>query len=192
MTAEQTAFVPLLVFYLLTGVRFTGMMFTAPVFFASASPLPVRFWTAFILTVVAAGVMRADVPLVLFENWTSIALLATREFLIGSLLGFLALLFGVFGNSLFVAQGANAVLAAFSGVLLFLTGRKLDGRPETGALAAFIWMVMPSSAAMAAFPATEPLYIVMPFKAKGMAKLFSTHPPIEERVTRLRQMRPSL
>ncbi len=40
--------------------------------------------------------------------------------------------------------------------------------------------------------ATEPLYIVMPFKAKGMAKLFSTHPPIEERVTRLRQMRPSL
>lgn len=24
--------------------------------------------------------------------------------------------------------------------------------------------------------ATEPLYIVMPFKAKGMAKLFSTHP----------------
>ena len=40
--------------------------------------------------------------------------------------------------------------------------------------------------------ATEPLYIVMPFKAKGMAKLFSTHPPIEERVARLRQMRPSL
>jgi len=40
--------------------------------------------------------------------------------------------------------------------------------------------------------ATEPLYIVMPFKAKGMAKLFSTHPPIEERVSRLRQMRPSL
>ena len=40
--------------------------------------------------------------------------------------------------------------------------------------------------------ASEPLYIVKPFKAKGMAGLFSTHPPIEERVTRLRQMRPSL
>lgn len=38
----------------------------------------------------------------------------------------------------------------------------------------------------------EPLYIVKPFKAKGMAGLFSTHPPIEERVRRLRQMRPSL
>ncbi|MBK5231869.1 MAG: zinc metalloprotease HtpX [Thermoleophilia bacterium] len=40
--------------------------------------------------------------------------------------------------------------------------------------------------------AAEPLYIVMPFKATGMKKLFSTHPPIEERVKRLRQMRPSL
>lgn len=40
--------------------------------------------------------------------------------------------------------------------------------------------------------ASEPLYIVKPFKAKGLAGLFSTHPPIEERVKRLRQMRPSL
>jgi heat shock protein HtpX len=40
--------------------------------------------------------------------------------------------------------------------------------------------------------ASEPLYIVKPFKAKGMASLFSTHPPIDERVERLRQMRPSL
>jgi heat shock protein HtpX len=40
--------------------------------------------------------------------------------------------------------------------------------------------------------ASEPLYIVKPFKARGMAAMFSTHPPIEERVRRLRQMRPSL
>ena len=39
--------------------------------------------------------------------------------------------------------------------------------------------------------AAEPLYIVKPFKGKGIAGLFSTHPPIEERVKRLRQMRPS-
>ncbi len=39
---------------------------------------------------------------------------------------------------------------------------------------------------------SEPLYIVKPFKSKGLAGLFSTHPPIEERVSRLRQMRPSL
>ena len=40
--------------------------------------------------------------------------------------------------------------------------------------------------------AAEPLYIVRPFKGQGLAGLFSTHPPIEERVRRLRQMRPSL
>jgi heat shock protein HtpX len=40
--------------------------------------------------------------------------------------------------------------------------------------------------------ASEPLYIVKPFKAKGLAGLFSTHPPMDERVKRLRQMRPSL
>jgi heat shock protein HtpX len=40
--------------------------------------------------------------------------------------------------------------------------------------------------------ASEPLYIVKPFKARGMAAMFSTHPPIEERVRRLREMRVSL
>lgn len=36
--------------------------------------------------------------------------------------------------------------------------------------------------------ATAHLYIVNPFKSEGMANLFSTHPPIEERVRRLRVM----
>jgi heat shock protein HtpX len=36
--------------------------------------------------------------------------------------------------------------------------------------------------------AAEPLYIVKPFSAGGVASLFSTHPPIEERVRRLRAM----
>jgi heat shock protein HtpX len=36
--------------------------------------------------------------------------------------------------------------------------------------------------------AAEPLYIVKPFSARGVAGLFSTHPPIEERVRRLRAM----
>ncbi len=92
MTAEQTAFVPVLVFYLLTGIRFIGMMFTAPVFYASALPLPLRFWMAFLLTLAAAGSLQTDVPLILFDDWTSIVLLGTRELLIGSLLGFLAAL----------------------------------------------------------------------------------------------------
>jgi heat shock protein HtpX len=36
--------------------------------------------------------------------------------------------------------------------------------------------------------AAEPLYIVKPFHGGGLAGLFSTHPPIEERVRRLRAM----
>jgi heat shock protein HtpX len=36
--------------------------------------------------------------------------------------------------------------------------------------------------------AAEPLYIVKPFSAGGVAGLFSTHPPIPERVKRLRSM----
>ncbi len=36
--------------------------------------------------------------------------------------------------------------------------------------------------------ATAHLYIVNPFKASSLANLFSTHPPIEERIKRLRSM----
>ena len=35
-------------------------------------------------------------------------------------------------------------------------------------------------------PSAEPLYIVKPLRGKGVASLFSTHPPTEERVERLR------
>jgi heat shock protein HtpX len=36
--------------------------------------------------------------------------------------------------------------------------------------------------------AAEPLFIVRPFSGGGMTALFSTHPPIEERVRRLRAL----
>lgn len=36
--------------------------------------------------------------------------------------------------------------------------------------------------------ATSSLFIVNPFSAKGFVKLFSTHPPVEERVARLRSL----
>ncbi len=38
-------------------------------------------------------------------------------------------------------------------------------------------------------PATSSLFIVNPFSARGVARLLSTHPPMEERVKRLKAMR---
>src|ERR671910_940782 len=37
-------------------------------------------------------------------------------------------------------------------------------------------------------PATEPLYIANPLSGRGMTALFSTHPPMEERIRRLREL----
>ena len=42
-----------------------------------------------------------------------------------------------------------------------------------------------------ASPATEPLYTINPFMEKGLAALFVTHPPVAERVRRLRESDPN-
>jgi heat shock protein HtpX len=39
-------------------------------------------------------------------------------------------------------------------------------------------------------PATEPLYTINPFESTGLAAMFATHPPTEERVGRLRELDP--
>lgn len=71
-------------------------------------------------------------------------------------------------------------------------GAEICGNPES--LASALLRLEQGAAAMPmqVNQAAEPLYIVKPFSNKGLAGLFSTHPPIEERVRRLRQMRPSM
>ncbi len=72
------------------------------------------------------------------------------------------------------------------------TGAKVTGDPE--ALASALEKLhrgvelrpMQDSPAQEAVAA---LYIVHPFRSGGMGKLFSTHPPMEERIKRLRAMR---
>ena len=72
------------------------------------------------------------------------------------------------------------------------TGAQIAGDPESLASALLRLEQGATDTPMQVNQATECLYIVKPFSAKGVAGLFSTHPPIEERVKRLRQMRPSL
>lgn len=67
--------------------------------------------------------------------------------------------------------------AALSGNPLYLAGalRKLNGG-------------VARSPMNDANPSTAPLFIVNPFNARGVLTLFSTHPPIEERIKRLEDM----
>jgi heat shock protein HtpX len=71
-------------------------------------------------------------------------------------------------------------------------GAQICGNPESLASALLRLEQGAKAMPMEVNQAAEPLYIVKPFSSKGIAGLFSTHPPIEERVKRLRQMRPSL
>ena len=72
------------------------------------------------------------------------------------------------------------------------TGAEICGRPESLASALLRLEEGAKQVPMEVNQATECLYIVKPLAGKGLAGLFSTHPPIEERVRRLRQMRTSL
>jgi heat shock protein HtpX len=72
------------------------------------------------------------------------------------------------------------------------TGAEICGNPESLASALLRLESGAQAMPMQVNQATEPLYIVKPFSGGGFARLFSTHPPIEERVRRLRQMRPSI
>lgn len=69
------------------------------------------------------------------------------------------------------------------------TGARICGRPHALASAleklqrANEWHPMTT-----ATPTTAHMYIVNPFSAQGIMRLMSTHPPIEERITRLRRL----
>jgi heat shock protein HtpX len=71
------------------------------------------------------------------------------------------------------------------------TGADISGNPESLASALLRLEEGAQAIPMRVNQAAEPLYIVKPLHG-GFAGLFSTHPPIEERVKRLRQMRPTI
>ena len=72
-------------------------------------------------------------------------------------------------------------------------GAEICGNPESLASALLRLEEGVKARPMQVNQATESMYIVRPFRGhRGIASLFSTHPATEERVKRLRQMRPTL
>jgi heat shock protein HtpX len=94
-----------------------------------------------------------------------------------------------------------SVIAGFAALLIQLAisrsreyladagGAELAGNPLSlaGALKK-LHMGVARNPMSTANPSTAPLFIVNPFSAKGMMALFSTHPPMEERIKRLEDM----
>ncbi len=69
------------------------------------------------------------------------------------------------------------------------TGARLAGSPSGLAGALEKLEAASGRRPLKANPATENMFIVKPFTGGGMMKLFSTHPPTQERVRRLRELR---
>jgi len=68
-------------------------------------------------------------------------------------------------------------------------GAKISGKPSSLAAALGKLAGAAQAVPMAATPSTAHMFIVNPLTGKSLANLFSTHPPIEERIARLRGMR---
>jgi len=69
------------------------------------------------------------------------------------------------------------------------TGARIAGNPDSLASALEKLTMASKRVPMTASPATSHMFIVKPFSGKGVLSLFSTHPPVEKRVERLRAMR---
>jgi heat shock protein HtpX len=128
---------------------------------------------------------------------------------IGAMITYMAYFFMWFGGDdnsplSLVASLAMVILAPISATLIQLaisrqreysadaTGAQFCGNPESLASALLRLEEGVKAHPMQVNQATESMYIVKPFRGGGIGSLFSTHPPIEERVRRLRQMRPAL
>ena len=107
------------------------------------------------------------------------------------------------GGDGILALLVTAILAPIAAMLIQLaisrsreyladeTGARLSHRPESLARALEKLEVASQRIPMEnAQPATAHMFIVNPLSGRSLANLFSTHPPIEERIRRLRAMQP--
>jgi heat shock protein HtpX len=100
-----------------------------------------------------------------------------------------------------IAAIAMAILAPIAAMLVQMaisrtrefqadaSGARLAGQPWGLAKALEKLEMAATMAPMAATPATAHMFIVNPLRGGGLTSLFSTHPPTQERIARLRAMR---
>ena len=68
------------------------------------------------------------------------------------------------------------------------SGARIAGTPHGLANALLKLDAFAKKVPMNANPATAHLYIISPFSGRSVLRIFSTHPPVAERVDRLRRM----
>ena len=99
---------------------------------------------------------------------------------------------GILLTSILAPFGAMVIQMAISRSREYLadaTGAKFAGNPEGLARALEKLGSYSQRIPMNASPATAHMFIVNPLSGGSMMRLFSTHPPLEERIARLRGMR---
>ena len=106
------------------------------------------------------------------------------------------------GGSNIVSLILMAVLAPIAATLIQMAisrsreyladagGAKISGKPYGLAGALEKLSLASQTMPMKANPSTAHMFIVNPLTGRSLMNLFSTHPPIEERIARLRSMRP--
>jgi len=78
--------------YLLVFIRYIALIETSTLFRAINAPAAFRFFICALLSMASVSSADLTIPLVLFDSWISILIIAIREFVIGMLLGLLAFL----------------------------------------------------------------------------------------------------
>lgn len=78
--------------YLLVFIRYVALIESCSLFSAIYAPAAFRFFFCAVLSMASVNSVEITIPLVLFESWLSIIVLAVREFVVGALLGLLTCL----------------------------------------------------------------------------------------------------
>ena len=139
---------------------------------------------------IAATMAGAIMVLASMARWSSIFRGAGGGDERGGGAGFI----GLIGMSIIAPMAAMIIQMAVSRSREYLadaTGAQIAGSPEGLARALDKLGAYSRRIPMNANPSTAHMFIVNPLSGGGLKNLFSTHPPIEERVSRLRGTPPS-